>query len=163
MQRLLLFMYKTNELTGNVYNDSEVTIKVKEDTRFCYAKNVFFLGKINNVIVSLRPFGPSLLTEMTHFHTLFSYTSAGEISTRFYTWSLKKVSLWRRASQCRSLCGLPPRDKKCHQEPILGAIYDLRNEHSYLMHTLACVQTSLLWKFKKLTEFIFIRSVRSVL
>ena len=23
--------YKTNELTGNVYNDSEVTIKVKED------------------------------------------------------------------------------------------------------------------------------------
>ena len=36
-----------------------------------------------------------------------------------------------------------PRDKKRHQEPILGAIYDLRNEHSYLMHTLACVQTSL--------------------
>ena len=31
-------MYKTNELTGNVYNDSEVTIKVKEDTRFCYAR-----------------------------------------------------------------------------------------------------------------------------
>ena len=51
-------MYKTNQLTGNVYNDSEVTIKVKEDTRFCYAKNVFLLGKINNVIVSLRPFGP---------------------------------------------------------------------------------------------------------
>ena len=63
-------MYKTNQLTGHVYNDSEVTIKVKEDTRFCYAKNVFLLGKINNVIVSLRPFGPFLLTEMTHFHTL---------------------------------------------------------------------------------------------
>ena len=77
IQRLLLFVYKTNQLTGNVYNDSEVTIKVKEDTRFCYAKNVFLLGKINNVIVSLRPFGPSLLTEMTHFHTL-SYTSASE-------------------------------------------------------------------------------------
>ena len=142
IQRLLLFMYKTNQLTGNVYNDSEVTIKVKEDTRFCYAKNVFLLGKINNVIVSLRPFGPSLLTEMMHFHTL-SYTSASEISTRFYTWSLKKIPLWRRASPCRSLCGLPPGDKKRHQEPILGAIYDLRNEHSYLMHTLACVQTSL--------------------
>ena len=53
IQRLLLFMYKTNQLTGNVYNDSEVTIKVKEDTRFRYAKNVFLLGKINNVIVSL--------------------------------------------------------------------------------------------------------------
>ena len=46
-------MYKTNQLTGNVYNDSEVTIKVKEDIRSCYAKYVFLLGKINNVIVSL--------------------------------------------------------------------------------------------------------------
>ena len=46
-------MYKTNQLTGNVYNDSEVTIKVKEDIRSCYAKYVFFLGKINNEIVSL--------------------------------------------------------------------------------------------------------------
>ena len=112
-------MYKTNQLTGNVYNDSEVTIKVKEDTRFCYAKNVFLLGKINNVIVSLRPFGPSLLTEMTHFHTL-SYTSASEISTRFYTWSLKKVPLWRRASPCRSLCGLPPGIKSAIRSPFLA-------------------------------------------
>ena len=46
-------MYKTNQLTGNVYNDSEVTIKVKEDIRSCYAKYVFLLGKINSVIVSL--------------------------------------------------------------------------------------------------------------
>ena len=46
-------MYKTNHLTGSVYNDSEVTIKVKEDIRHCYAKYVFFLGKINNGIVSL--------------------------------------------------------------------------------------------------------------
>ena len=46
-------MYKTNQLTGNVYNDSEVTVKVKEDIRSCYAKYVFLLGKINNVIVSL--------------------------------------------------------------------------------------------------------------
>ena len=29
-------MYKTNQLTGNVYNDSEVTVKVNED--ICYAK-----------------------------------------------------------------------------------------------------------------------------
>ena len=46
-------MYKTNQLTGNVYSDSEVTVKVKEDIRSCYAKYVFLLGKINNVIVSL--------------------------------------------------------------------------------------------------------------
>ena len=51
-------MYKTNQLTGNVYDDSEVTIKVKEDIRSCYAKYVFLLGKINNVIVSQVPFGP---------------------------------------------------------------------------------------------------------
>ena len=56
IQRLLL--YKTNQLTGNVYNDSEVTIKVKEGIRSCYAKYVFLRGKINNVIASLRPFGP---------------------------------------------------------------------------------------------------------
>ena len=34
-------------------NDSGVTIKVKEDIRYCYAKCVFQLEKINNVIVSL--------------------------------------------------------------------------------------------------------------
>ena len=44
-------MYKSNQLTGNVYNDSDVTIKVKEDIKSCYAKYVFLLGKINNVIV----------------------------------------------------------------------------------------------------------------
>ena len=38
-------MYKTNQLTGHVYNDSEVKIKVKEDTRFFYAKNVFLARK----------------------------------------------------------------------------------------------------------------------
>ena len=46
-------MYKTNQLTGNVYNDSEVAIKVKDNIRSCYAKYVFLLGKINNMIVSL--------------------------------------------------------------------------------------------------------------
>ena len=46
-------MYKTNQLTGNVYNDSEVTINVKEDIRSCYTKYVFLLGKMSNVIVSL--------------------------------------------------------------------------------------------------------------
>ena len=61
-------MYKTNQLTGHVYNDSEVTIKVKEDTRFCYAKNVFLLGKINNVIVS-----PVLLVFFTDPNDAFSY------------------------------------------------------------------------------------------
>ena len=35
-------MYKTNQLTGNVYNDSVwITIKVKEDIRSCYVKYVF--------------------------------------------------------------------------------------------------------------------------
>ena len=33
---------KKKQLTGNVHNDSEVTIKVKEDTRSHYAKYVFF-------------------------------------------------------------------------------------------------------------------------
>ena len=51
-------MYKTNQLTGNVYDDSEVTIKVKEDIRSCYAKYVFLLGTINNLIVSLVLLGP---------------------------------------------------------------------------------------------------------
>ena len=46
-------MYKTNQLTGNVYNDSEITVRMKEDIRSCHAKYVFLLGKINNVIVSL--------------------------------------------------------------------------------------------------------------
>ena len=59
-------------------NDSEVTIKVKEDIRSRYAKYAFLRGKINSVIVSLV----LLKTEMAHFHTL-SYTLAGEISTFF--------------------------------------------------------------------------------
>ena len=59
-------------------NDSEVTIKVKEDIRPRYAKYAFLRGKINNVIVSLV----LLKTEMAHFATL-SYTLAGEISTFF--------------------------------------------------------------------------------
>ena len=61
-------MYKTNQLTGNVYNDSEVRIKVKEDIISCYAKYVFLLGKINNVIVSLV-----LLGLFTDLNDAFSY------------------------------------------------------------------------------------------
>ena len=59
-------------------NDSEVTIKVKEDIRSRYAKYVFLRGKINSMIVSLV----LLQTEMVHFPTL-SYTSAREICTFF--------------------------------------------------------------------------------
>ena len=59
---------KTNQLTGNVYNDSEVTIMVKEDIRSCYAKYVFFVGNINNVIVSLV-----LLGLFTDRNDVFSY------------------------------------------------------------------------------------------
>ena len=61
-------MYKTNQLTGNVYNDSEVTIKVKEGIRSCYAKYVFLRGKINNVIANLV-----LLGLFTDRNDLFSY------------------------------------------------------------------------------------------
>ena len=61
-------VYKTNQLTGNVYNDSEVTMKVKEDIRSCYAKYVFLLGKINNVIMSLV-----LLGLFTDRNDAFSY------------------------------------------------------------------------------------------
>ena len=78
-------MYKTNQLTGNVYNDSEVTIKVKEDIRSCYAKYVFLLGKINNVIVVSLV----LLGLFTDRNDAFSYpficTSASEIYTLLYT------------------------------------------------------------------------------
>ena len=46
IQRLLLIqnvcIKKKKQLTENVHNDSEVTIKVKEDTRSHYAKYVFF-------------------------------------------------------------------------------------------------------------------------
>ena len=58
----------SNQLTGNVYNGSEVTIKVKEGIRSCYAKYVFLLGKINNVIVSLV-----LLGLFTDRNDQFSY------------------------------------------------------------------------------------------
>ena len=61
-------MYKTNQLTGNVYNDSEVTIKVKEDIRSRYAKYVVLLGKIKSVIVSLV-----LLGLFTDRNEAFSY------------------------------------------------------------------------------------------
>ena len=61
-------MYKTNQLTGNVYNDSKVTVKAKEDIRSCYAKYVFLLGKTNNVIVSLV-----LLGLFTDRSVAFSY------------------------------------------------------------------------------------------
>ena len=61
-------MYKTNQLMGNVYNDSEVTRKVKEDIRSCYAKYVFLLGKINNVILNLV-----LLGLFTDQNDAFSY------------------------------------------------------------------------------------------
>ena len=47
-------------------NDSEVTIKVKEDIRSHYAKYVFLRGKINSVIVSVV----LLQAEMAHFPTL---------------------------------------------------------------------------------------------
>ena len=59
---------KQIQLTGNVYSDSEVTIKVKEDIRSCYAKFFFLLGKINNVIVSLV-----LLGLFTDRNDAFSY------------------------------------------------------------------------------------------
>ena len=67
-------MYKTNQLTGNVYNDSEVTIKVKEDIRSRYAKYVSLLGKINSVIVSLVLLG--LFTDLNRtFSCPFIYFS----------------------------------------------------------------------------------------
>ena len=65
---------KTNQLTGNVYNDSEVTIKVKEDIRSYYAKYVFLLGNINSVIVSQVLLG--LSTDLNHaFSCPFVYFS----------------------------------------------------------------------------------------
>ena len=59
---------KKNQFTGNVYNDSEVTIKVKEDIRSRYAKYVFLQGRINSAIVSLV-----LLGLFTDRNDAFSY------------------------------------------------------------------------------------------
>ena len=120
---VILICIKTNQLTGNVYNDSEVT-KVKEDIRSCYAKYVFLLGKIYNLIVSLV-----LLGLFTDRNDAFSYPFR-------YPFRAEPPHIGHYVEY--------PRDKKRHQEPIPSAIYDLRNEHFYLMHTLACVQTSLL-------------------
>ena len=78
-------MYKTNQLTGNVYNDSEATIKVNEDKRCYYAKYVFLLGKINNVIVSLVLLGLFTDRNDAFSYPYTSYTSASEISTLLYT------------------------------------------------------------------------------
>ena len=120
---VILICIKTNQLTGNVYNDSEVT-KVKEDIRSCYAKYVFLLGKIYNLIVSLV-----LLGLFTDRNDAFSYPFR-------YPFRAEPPHIGHYVEY--------PRDKKRHQEPIPSAIYDLRNEHFYLMHTLACVQMSLL-------------------
>ena len=67
-EAVVISIHKTNQLTRNVYNDSEITVKVKEDIRSCYAKYVFLLGKINNVIVSLV-----LLGLFTDRNDAFSY------------------------------------------------------------------------------------------
>ena len=54
-------------MTRNIYNDSEITIKVKEDIRSRYAKYVL-VGKITSVIVSLV-----LLGLITDQNDAFSY------------------------------------------------------------------------------------------
>ena len=48
-ERHVMYWIETNQLTGNVYNDSEVTMKVKEEIRARYPKYVFLLGKTNSV------------------------------------------------------------------------------------------------------------------
>ena len=63
-----MYVLKKKTVDRNVHNDSEVTIKVKEDTRSHYAKYVFLLGKINSVIVSLV-----LLGLFTDQNDAFSY------------------------------------------------------------------------------------------
>ena len=71
IQRLLLFQcgIKKYQFTGNVYNDSEVTIKMKEDIRSRYAKYVFLQGRINSAIVNLVLLGP-----FTDRNDAFSYS-----------------------------------------------------------------------------------------
>ena len=77
-------MYKANQLSVNVYNDSEVTVKVKEDIRSCYAKYIFLLGKITQRDRELVLLG--LFTDRNGaFSYTLSYTSASEISTLLYT------------------------------------------------------------------------------
>ena len=69
-------------------NDSEVTIKVKEDIRSHYAKYVFLRGKINSVIVSLV----LLQAQIAHFPTL-SYLKP-EKGTPFAYPPLPHFPLW---------------------------------------------------------------------
>ena len=75
---------KANQLTGN--NKGERRYKISH----C---KVCFLGRKDKECTwsSAKCFWAFLQTEMTHFPTL-SYTSAREIATLFYTWSLKKVT-----------------------------------------------------------------------
>ena len=89
---------------------------------------------------------------MTHFYTL-SYTSAREIATFFHTWSLKKSYPFRAE---------PPHIGSYVE--LKRVISDLRNEHTYLMHAHASLYTDVPPRlFKKLNEFILIRSIRGVL
>ena len=104
IQRLLLFQCLKNGMwcirqkktidRKCLRNDSEVTIKVKEDLRSRYAKYVFLLGKNNSVIMSLVLFGPFYRPKWCislSFHILQLRKSL----PIFYTWSLKKVPLSR--------------------------------------------------------------------
>ena len=82
------------------------------------------------------------------------YTTASEISTFLIPKAQERYPF--RAEPWRPLCGVPP--------GIKSVISDLRNEHSYQMHTLACVQKLHFPSMvvQNLNEFIFTRSVRSV-
>ena len=53
----------------------------------------------------------------------------------------------------------PSRAKKCHQEPIPGAIYDHRNENFYLMHTLASPCTDVPSMIVQKTEWVHFHPV----
>ena len=102
-------MYKTNQLTGNVYNDSEVTVKVKEDIRSCYAKYVFLLGETNNVIVSLV-----LLGLFTDRNDAFSYPFI-YFSYSFVYLKPKKGTPFARSLPIQAIMWSAPHDKKRHR------------------------------------------------
>ena len=146
IQRLLLFQYvyrKTNQLTGNVYSDSQETIKVI-DIRSRYEKYIFLIGKVNRVIVSLLSFwafSTDRNDAFLHFHILQLVKSLPV----YILEALKRYPF-------RSEPSLPPGSKTPYVTSGMDSLITRKHVYRRPFHD----------SLKKLNEFIFIQSVRSV-
>ena len=108
-------MYKSNQLTGNVYNDSKVTInewkKISDLAMLC--KVCFLARKDKQRDREPSPFGPFYWPKWRIFPSF-------HISEHSFFWSLKKVPLSRGASPYRSLFGVPSGIKSAIRSPFLA-------------------------------------------